>query len=79
MLKQEKIEEIIFKAMQDHADKNNGESGWSRDKIQELVLEAEGEQEDVLRCMAKGLNLCGVDGYRLGNSDYFYIPDEETL
>lgn len=79
MLKEEKIEEIIFKAMQEHADKNGGESGWSRDTIERLVLEEGGSQDDVLRAMAMGLNLCGIEGYQLGDSEYFYCPDNDEF
>ena len=79
MLKEEKIEEIIFKAMQDFADKNDGEPGWSRDTIEELVLKEGGEQVDVFRAMALGLNMCGIEGYQLGDSGYFYCQDAEVL
>jgi len=49
--------------MQDFAEKNDGESGCSRDAIEQLVLEKRGEWSDVLRAMAPGMNLCGIEGY----------------
>ena len=52
--------------MQDFAEKNDGESGCSRDAIEQLVLEKRGEWSDVLRAMAPGMNLCGIEGYQLG-------------
>lgn len=54
--------------MQDFAEKNDGESGWSRDMIEKLVLERGGEWGDVLRAMVLGMNLCGIEGYQLGDS-----------
>ena len=66
MLSDDVIEEIAFQAMQDYADKNDGVSGWSRDTIEKLVLEKGGEWSDVLKAMCLGLNLCGIEGYQLG-------------
>ena len=66
MLSNDIIEENTFQAMQDFADKNDGVSGWTRDEIEKLVLEKGGERRDVLRAMALGMNLCGVEGYQLG-------------
>ena len=68
MLTDDAIEEITFSAMQDFAEKNNGETGWARDTIEKLVLEKGGEWSDVLRAMVLGMNLCGVEGYQLGSS-----------
>ena len=68
MLSNDVIEEIAFQAMQDYANKNNGETGWTRDEIEKLVLEEGGEWSDVLKAMALGMNLCGVEGYQLGGS-----------
>ena len=68
MLSNDVIEEIAFQAMQDYADKNDGETGWTRDEIEKLVLEKGGEWSDVLKTMALGMNLCGVEGYQLGGS-----------
>lgn len=66
MLTDDVIEEITFNAMQDFAEKNDGETGWSRDTIEKLVLEKGGEWSDVLRSMVLGMNLYGVEGYQLG-------------
>ena len=68
MLSDDVIEEITFSAMQDFAEKNDGESGWSRDTIEKLVLEKGGEWSDVLRAMVLGMNLCGIEGYQLGGN-----------
>lgn len=68
MLTEEMIEEITISAMRDFAEKNDGEPGWSRNTIEKLVMEKGGEWGDVLRVMVLGMNMCGIEGYQLGNS-----------
>ena len=68
MLTEDIIEEITINAMQDFADKNDGADGWSRDTIEKLVLDKGGEWGDVIRAMVLGMNLCGIEGYQLGES-----------
>ena len=66
MLPQETIEKITVEAMQKYARENGGEQGWTKDDITTGVLLAGGEEADVFRAMALGMNLCGIEGEQCG-------------
>lgn len=66
MLSQSEIERITFEAMKKYSREHKGETGWTKEGITNGVLAAGGEQSDVWRSMALGMNLCGIKGYQCG-------------
>ena len=70
MQKHDEIERITFEAMEKYARENGGATGWTKEDITNGVLKAGGEQEDVFRCMALGMELCGVRGSRITEKNF---------
>ena len=67
MLPQETIEKIAFDAMKKYSEEHDGVQGWEKEDFQNAVLEAGGDQQDVWRAMALGMNLCGIPCEQVDN------------
>ena len=65
VLKQKEIEKIVEKVMKMYAEEHDGTRGWTTTAFKKKIIQAGGNEEDLLEAMAVGMKRCGVPGYRI--------------